>query len=192
MLSFCVQSCCVFVPQDDDVFDPTTQQVTASLPTLSSSFYPSYYVLPPPSRSSLSVSPAQPLRAPPFHLLPLTSHQLPSPPTSFFQNASSPLTIIQSTLYRTVPVFPSSLTSSSLTASVFDTISSSVTALSTYSAPPTSSYHHQQQPSSSRFTVPKTNQQISSVIIHLLSVLYSSDFVYTAVIMNSIINHEFH
>ena len=90
---FCVQSCCVFVPQDDDVFDPTTQQVTASLPTLSSSFYPSYYVLPPPSRNSFSVtsiSPAQPFRAPPFHLLPLTSHQLPSPPTSFFQNASSP------------------------------------------------------------------------------------------------------
>ena len=84
-----------FCPARRRCFDPTTQQVTASLPTLSSSFYPSYYVLPPPSRSSLSVtsiSPAQLLRAPPFHLLPLTSHQLPSPPTSFLQNASSPLT----------------------------------------------------------------------------------------------------
>ena len=70
----------------------------------------------------------------------------------------------------TVPVFPSPLTSSSLTAS--STLSSSVTALSTYSAPPTSSYHQQQQASSSWFTVPKTNQQISTVIIHLLSVLY--------------------
>ena len=53
---------------------------------------------------------------------------------------------------------------------------------------PTSSYHQQQQqqPSSSRFTAPKTNQHISAVIIHILS-----DFVYTAAIMNSIINHEF-
>ena len=53
-----------------------------------------------------------------------------------------------------------------LTAS--STLSSSVTALSTYSAHPTSFYHQQQQASSSRFTVPKTYQQISIVIIHLL------------------------
>ena len=48
-----VQSCCVFV-QDDDVFDPTTLQVTASLPT-AIAYIPasgSYYVPPPtPSRA---------------------------------------------------------------------------------------------------------------------------------------------
>ena len=167
LLSFC---------EDDDVFDPL---VTASIPT-AVAFAPataattnaqlaltSIDTIPALVSSTISsattttnaqlaltsidTSPALVSSTLSSATLPSTS-VLTTPLTSYFQNASSPLT----SSFTTVPVFPSPLTSSTLTASSTPS-SSAATALSIYPAPPTSSYHQQQH---SRFTVPKTNQQV--------------------------------